>query len=672
LELSSIELSYIVNYVNLRLTSGGYYLSQINAITKDSLALKFHHSTEQDILLAISTKGMWVTKMLFKQVEENDLVRNARKELERSRIISIQQLDSERIAILKFELHDSKIRYLICEFFGQGNIIICDESMKIISILNSLEVRHRTLRPGLKYAPPPSYGSDIFKISIEEFISKFQNETKNLEITKWLGRILSLPKKFVEEILFRSEINDNRRKIKEITKIELELIFTNTKKLVDEVICENKHSPIVILDADKVPIDASHVVLKKMEDSNMKPSPTFMDALDEVLCNDIITIGKKIHTLELDKKISLLEHDLDEQDKAKLKVLSKSNSIRDLASDLMNISISDPIALEGLLNRHSATLIMEKGKKYLDIVEELIPLDQNLRKVSSLLYERAKEMERGSETIDKARIKILDEIKELRKKTTIVENKIKLKEQKTKEWFERYRWFVTSNGLLVIGGRDASSNSAIIRKHMTDQDLVFHAEIHGSPFFLIKNIGISTGDVDDDDDDATTIATTNNNQSIIETAIATVTFSRGWKEGLSSADAYWVNPNQVKKGAPTGQFLPKGSFVIEGKRNFVKALELKLAIGVTKDNDSYKVICGPVDSIKSKSIIYSIIVPGGIDPMNAAKKIKTELIANPYNKDDEDLIEFLKRMSLDDIIRILPSGKIKIVSSEKGTLYGNL
>ena len=663
MELSSIELSYIVNYVNLRLTSGGYYLSQINAITKDSLALKFHHSTEQDILLAISTKGMWVTKMLFKQVEENDLVRNARKELERSRIISIQQLDSERITILKFEHHDNKIRYLICEFFGQGNIIICDESMKIISILNPLEVRHRTLRIGLKYAPPPSYGSDIFKISIEEFNSKFQNETKNLEITKWLGRILSLPKKFVEEILFRAQINDNRRKIKEITNIELGVIFTNTKKLVDEVICENKHSPVVIFDADNVPIDASHVVLKNMEDSTMKPSPTFMDALDEVLCNDIITIGKKIHTVELDKKISVLEHDLHEQDKAKLKVLSKSNSIRDLASDLMNISISDPAALEGLLNRHSAKLIMEKGKKYLDIVEELIPLDQNLRKVSSLLYERAKEMERGSETIDKARLKILDEIKELRKKTTIAENKIKLKEQKTKEWFERYRWFVTSSGLLVIGGRDASSNSAIIRKHMTDQDLVFHAEIHGSPFFLIKNIGLSS--VDDD-------TTATNNQSIIETAIATVTFSRGWKEGLSSADAYWVNPNQVKKGAPTGQFLPKGSFVIEGKRNFVKALELKLAIGVTKDNDSYKVICGPVDSIKSKTIIYSIIVPGGIDPMNAAKKIKTELITNSHNIEDEDLIEFLKRMSLDDIIRILPSGKIKIASSEKGALYGNL
>ena len=82
-------------------------------------------------------------------------------------------------------------------------------------------------------------------------------------------------------------------------------------------------------------------------------------------------------------------------------------------------------------------------------------------------------------------------------------------------------------------------------------------------------------------------------------------------------------------------------------------------------------ICGPVDSIKLKSIIYLIIVPGGIDPMNAAKKIKSELITNSQNIDD-DLTEFLKRMSLDDVIRILPSGKIKITSSAKGTLYGNL
>jgi predicted ribosome quality control (RQC) complex YloA/Tae2 family protein len=658
LELSSIELRYIVNYVNSKLIAiGGYYLSQVHGITKDSLALKFHHSIERDILVIISTKGIWITKRVFKQVEENELVKNAKKELERSRIISLEQLNSERIVIIKFEHPDSTIRYLICEFFGQGNIIICDESMKILSILNSLEVRHRTLRIGLKYSPPPSKGLDIFKITFDEFESFYKNETKNLEISKWLGRSLSLPKKFVEEILFRSTINNNK-KIKELTRDDLLKIFTNINKVVDEVIFEEKHSPILFLDPNNVPLDASHLQFKTIENSNIKPMDSFMDALDEVLCTDLITIGKRLHTLEFDKKLSVLEHDLSEQDKAKQKVLSKSNTIRNLASDLMNFSSSNSFELDNLLNKHSSNLIMEKGKKYLVIGEELIRFDENVRKVSSLLYGRAKEMERGSETIDKARVKILDEITELKRKTNIAEKKIDIKEQKSKEWFERYRWFITSDGLLVIGGRDASSNSAIIRKHMTEQDVVFHAEIHGSPFYLIKNIRENKeeeGDINQ------------NSQSLLEGAIATVSFSRGWKDGLSSADAYWVYPNQVKKGAPTGQFLPKGSFVIEGKRNFVKGLELKLAIGITNENDNYKIICGPVESIKSKSIIYSILVPGTIDPMNAAKKIKTELINNSQN--NAQLTEYLKRTSLDDIIRVLPSGKIKISSSEKGKLF---
>ena len=658
MELSSIELRYIANLINSKIVSvGGYYLSQISGITKDSLLLKFHHSAAQDILIIVSTKGMWITKMILKQVEENDLVRNAKKELERSRIISIKQLGSERIAILTFEHHDRTIRHVICEFFGQGNIIICDESMKILSILNPLEVRHRTLRTGLKYSSPPSKGLDIFNTSLEEFQSLYRNETKNLEISRWLGRSLSISKKFVEEILFRGNI-DKTKKIKDLHGDDILLLFKNTKKLVDEVVYEQNHSPIVELDTDNVPLEASHTQLKMMQSSNIKPMDSFMSALDEVLSNDIITTGKRIHTVELDKKLAILQHDLFEQDKAKQIVLTKSNMIRKLASDLMTVPSSNPVELEDTLDRNSSKLITEKGKKYLAIEEELIPFDENVRKVSSLLYVRAKEMERGSETIDKARLKILEEIEILKRKTNVAEKKMSIKEQKSKEWFERYRWFITSEGLLVIGGRDASSNSAIIRKHMTEQDVVFHAEIHGSPFFLIKNIGINELEIN------------KNSQSLQEGAMATVSFSRAWKDGLSSADAYWVYPNQVKKGAPTGQFLPKGSFVIEGKRNFVKGLEMKLSIGVSKENNNnYKIICGPLESVKSKCIIYTILLPGTIDPMIGAKKIKTELINNSQN--DSDMAEYLKKISLDDIIRVLPSGKIKIISSEKSKLYSN-
>jgi hypothetical protein len=59
--------------------------------------------------------------------------------------------------------------------------------------------------------------------------------------------------------------------------------------------------------------------------------------------------------------------------------------------------------------------------------------------------------------------------------------------------------------------------------------------------------------------------------------------------------------------------------------------------------------------------------------MNAAKKIKSEFITHSKNVDDdeEELTEYLKKIPLDDLIRILPPGKIKIASSGKGKLGEN-
>ena len=124
---------------------------------------------------------------------------------------------------------------------------------------------------------------------------------------------------------------------------------------------------------------------------------------------------------------------------------------------------------------------------------------------------------------------------------------ISYSEVRKKNWFERYRWFFTSDGFLVVGGRDSSSNSAVIRKHLEKDDKVFHGEIYGSPFFLLK-------------DDGSSIAS-----SLNEVAHATVCFSRAWKESMYGTNAYWVNPDQVKKGAPSGQSMAKGSFMIEGQ-----------------------------------------------------------------------------------------------------------
>ena len=112
-----------------------------------------------------------------------------------------------------------------------------------------------------------------------------------------------------------------------------------------------------------------------------------------------------------------------------------------------------------------------------------------------------------------------------------------------------------------------------------------------------------------------------------EIAHATVCFSRAWREGLYGVSAYWVHPDQIKKSAPSGEFLPKGSFTIEGQRNFIKSETLKLAVGIMQleDND-YVLTCGPPEPIKKNSICYAIIEPNGLEMAECAKKIRIEFL----------------------------------------------
>ena len=143
-----------------------------------------------------------------------------------------------------------------------------------------------------------------------------------------------------------------------------------------------------------------------------------------------------------------------------------------------------------------------------------------------------------------------------------------------------------------------------------------------------------------------------------EVAHATVCFSRAWREGMYGVSAYWVNPEQVKKSAPSGQFLPKGSFTIEGQRNFINSANLKLAVGIIPQEDDYVLTCGPPETIKKNSICYAIIEPHGAEMVDTAKKIRVE-----FSKIYE---EITKKISIDDFVRVLPAGQSQIKETGLG------
>jgi predicted ribosome quality control (RQC) complex YloA/Tae2 family protein len=649
MELSGIELRYLVNKISPKVSSG-YYVSSISSITKNSILLKLHHPAEPNIMLMVSTKGIWFTNKKYRQIEENQFLKVLSREIERAKISSVSQPGSERIFFLYFVNRANIVRKLIVEIFGKGNIILCDESMEILWILNPIEVRHRTLRTGSEYVLPPKRGEDVLQISLGSMKQNASLQPNNTEVVRWLGNCTSLPRKYLEEILLQSEINTKYANL--LSDNDIEIIYEKTKEITNKIINEKNHEPSVILDKLGLAVDTSPIPMSK--EANVKKVQTYMDGIDQVLSNEILTIGRNLKTEEANRKILELEHDLEEQNKAKMQVISKSKSLRNLAHELMKLSsigIQDmnDNKVNSLLQSNDSKIVHENGLTYLDLFNERVKLESSIPRFSSLLFSRAKELERGAINIDKASEELKSRTERIQNQTQKIREKIQFNMLESKHWYERYRWFVTTDGHLVIGGRDASSNSAVIRKHMTENDIVFHAEIHGSPFFLVKNA-----------------RNQENGNFVDETAQATVSFSRAWKDGLSSGDAYWVFPNQVKKGAPTGQYLPKGSFVIEGKRNFCKGVELKLSIGLIQiENKRYTIVCGPSNAIRRRSLVFASLLPGGSDPMNLAKKVKSEFV-RVISEFDSDLADYLKKIVLDEFIRMLPSGQSKIERIERG------
>ena len=628
--LAGIELGYLVNEIsNL---SQGYYVSNIYGITNDSILFKLHHPEKPDIHLMLTTFGIWRSSARIDQIEKNKMIKRLRSDLLRLKLTKIEQLEDERIAYLTFSGFDKEF-VIVGEFFGDGNIILCNKEMKILALQHSIDVRHRKLHIGLQYEPPPSSGLNVF-----EMVKKDLDGLKEspVQCAKWIGRTLGLPKKYAEEVCKRGKI-DPKSLGSSLTDNDIANIYESTEKIIDEVI-NGKHDPYLIKkekNSDVYPIKLG----EKTDD--FKSIPSYNEGLDSLFTEKIIQDGKSIQTSETDQKISELETKLGEQTKAISTVKEKSRTISTVAHSLFNLvslgvnSIDDPRSIENLTSLNSK-LITEKGINFIKIHDEKIKINptSSLPTIASSLFDESKKQSGAIKSIEKLIKKTEKGLLKLKNQAEVVKESVTYKEIRKKNWYERYRWFHTSDGLLAIGGRDSSSNSSIIRKHLEKDDKVFHADIFGSPFFILKK-----------SQDPPT-------KSLNEVAHVTVCFSRAWREAMYGLSAYWVNPNQVKKAAPSGQFLPKGSFTIDGQRNFVKVPTMKLSVGLFKQDENYLLSCGPFEPIKKNSVCYAVIEPTGQEMTDAAKKVKNEFTKLKG--------EIVKSMDIDEFVRVLPAGKSHI------------
>jgi len=177
----------------------------------------------------------------------------------------------------------------------------------------------------------------------------------------------------------------------------------------------------------------------------------------------------------------------------------------------------------------------------------------------------------------------------------------------------------------VVLGKDAATNELLIKKYTDKHDIVFHADIQGAPFAVIKTEGGSPPQ-----------------STIAQTAQFAASYSKAWSRGLGAVDIYYIAPDQVSKTPQPGEYLPKGAFMIYGEKTFVRA-ELKIALG----NKNDELIWGTPDTVSSQTSKLVVLIPGADKAAGLAKKIAG----------------ILGLRDVDRIQRLIPAGKGQISQS---------
>jgi len=291
-------------------------------------------------------------------------------------------------------------------------------------------------------------------------------------------------------------------------------------------------------------------------------------------------------------------------------------------------------------SRGTVTILLDGKEIVLDVRSGV---DGNIMNFYRLAGEYRAKADRALKFIEELR----EKLKQISEKAIVISRRIEAG-IKPRLWYERFHWLITSEGLLVIAGRDANQNEAIVRKYLDKKDIFLHADIHGAPATVIKTRGKIPGE-----------------KSIHEASVIAACYSRAWKLGFGEIDVYWVRGEQVSKKPPSGEYLGKGAFMIYGKKNYIRHVKLELAIGIEEVYDEIygkyqRVIAGPNELIKDRAIAYTLIVPGRLTPSKAAKRIF-------------DLINKITNTGLmikvEEIVERLP-GPLDIIGVEKGVKQG--
>ena len=179
--------------------------------------------------------------------------------------------------------------------------------------------------------------------------------------------------------------------------------------------------------------------------------------------------------------------------------------------------------------------------------------------------------------------------------------------------YKKYRWFITSSGKLVVGGKSAEQNDQLLisLKKKNKNFIVMHTSHPGSPFSVIFDDAVGRNDLD-------------------ECTVFTGCFSRAWKEEKKKTRVHIFRASQLEKTSE----MKVGTWRVRGK---IKEKDAMLKLVITKQRGVYRAV--PF----GKGIV---VVPGKVDKKEMIEKLRKKL------KDT--------KAGDDELLSALPAGGMRI------------
>lgn len=543
-----------------------------------------------------------------------------RRHLDNARIRAVEQRGFDRIAIFRVE-RGSETMDIVFEIFGKGNLVIVRDGRTIVAQFNQT-YKDRSVQPGEPYSFPEA-GIDPLESDRAGFGQGIRSAKGT--VVKALASVMNLGGTYAEELCLRANV-PKATKVKDLGDAQVDALYTALNNVA--VAVDQERRPAVIM-KDGRAIDATPIELMQYAGLERREFATFNEAVSHFL-----TVAESA-PLPPDEIAAKYDRRIAQQEESRRTLRDDAMRLEAQALFLYShFGVFDELLKairEGrdppehgqikALDRKAHAVTLAVG----DFDAITLDYEKDVTANAQALYDRRKEALAKAQRVEEAIAETRAEMEAAQARAVKAAKKPLAKATKAL-WFEAYRWTLSSEGHLILGGRDARTNDQLVKKHLKAGDRYAHADVHGAPSTVIKD-GAKASEA-----------------TLREACEFALAYSKAWSAGLASGSAYWVLPEQVSKHAESGEYLPRGAFVIRGKRNYLPDLPLRIAIGEVDVEGHRKVMGGPVSAVASHATRYVVLAPGREDREAVTKRLAAAFA-----------------VPIEEIARTMPPGGVQIV-----------